>query len=736
MKEVIAYLHTHWDREWYREFQEFRLRLIEVFDEILELLVNNTIPSFYFDGQVSALEDYLEIRPEKTEIIKNLIKSKRLYIGPFYCSSDSFLVSGECLKRNLQIGMEIAKSFGESDFTGYIADSFGHSKDIPKLLTENNISSAFLWRGLGDFKADLSWQNINVTNLLQGYFQDFLHSSLSINQKAENLKKYLDKISINSSNVLLLPIGADHLACAKNIISTLNELNNIYTDYKIIFGSPFDYLKKISIREKVDGEFLDNSKTFLLKGVYSSRPYIKRANAQAQWLLTKIAEPLNNLASSHYGIKSRKSELNFAFKELIKNQAHDSIYGCCIDEAMDDVVSRYRTVITVANGIIKRITRDLECDNGDFSIINLSNYKYSGKIFLETEKILPPFINAVKVSSRKGFTDKKLYNINDIPITEDITQIHTYLIDVQNINPFSVTKILPEHICSNLYLKVTNNSIENNYIKIEIEKNQINVTDKISQEKYNNFIKIINRADIGDSYNFGALKNDREILAKIISAKVVSNHIKAELNVILNIDIPINSTEKGRTKSKNKCKIKLNFILYNQSKMAEISAKWINKSRNHILQIGFNLKNKIYSTISEDLFSTVERFFNPDYDIYKYIPAKRGTELKTNTAPLQRFVNAQNLTLITKGINEYEIHKNTLFLTMLRATGIISNPKNPCRGTPAGPPLVTPMLQCLGENYFNLAFTFTCNEKTMYELADEFYNTYVCLFSNLKPLNY
>ena len=25
---------THWDREWYREFEEFRLRLIEVFDEI------------------------------------------------------------------------------------------------------------------------------------------------------------------------------------------------------------------------------------------------------------------------------------------------------------------------------------------------------------------------------------------------------------------------------------------------------------------------------------------------------------------------------------------------------------------------------------------------------------------------------------------------------------------------------------------------------------------------------
>ena len=63
-KHVIAYLHTHWDREWYREYEIFRLRL-------LEMLSKNKIPCFYFDGQVSAIEDYLEMRPEKEELIRN-----------------------------------------------------------------------------------------------------------------------------------------------------------------------------------------------------------------------------------------------------------------------------------------------------------------------------------------------------------------------------------------------------------------------------------------------------------------------------------------------------------------------------------------------------------------------------------------------------------------------------------------------------------------------------------------
>lgn len=36
----IAHLvsHTHWDREWYRTFQRFRMRLVEVTDALLGLL--------------------------------------------------------------------------------------------------------------------------------------------------------------------------------------------------------------------------------------------------------------------------------------------------------------------------------------------------------------------------------------------------------------------------------------------------------------------------------------------------------------------------------------------------------------------------------------------------------------------------------------------------------------------------------------------------------------------------
>ena len=772
MKKVIAYVHSHWDREWYREFEEFRLRLIEVFDEILELLENNELPYFYFDGQTCALEDYLEIRSEKLPLIKQLIKEKKLRVGPFYCSADSFLSSGECLYRNFEIGIKTAQSLGETDFIGYFCDTFGHSKCIPYILKALNIDKACLWRGLGNLNADLNWDGIKTTYLIQGYFQDFLNYDISIEKKAENLKKYLDKICVKSADNLLLPIGADHLAVAKNLKEQVNKLNNIYKDYKIKISTPFEYFDKVcpskfrdkpsgcegNLRvvtskgelydgsdeeaaesdtrlnkdcQKVSGEFRDNSLNFILPGVYSSRIYIKQANADIQWLLSRIAEPLQALSSFYFGTKSRQKEIDYAYKTLIKNHAHDSIYGCNIDKVQNDILVRYDNTKSVVDGIIKRVIRDLSDEKGNLSVINLSNFEYSGKVFIETEKKLPKWLNALKISSKKGFTDKKLYNINDIPITEDITDINTYLIDVKNLPAFSLSQLEPENICKIDYLKTGASFIENENIKLEIKNKKIYLTDKLKNKTYKDFITITDRADIGDSYNFGALKNDKSLKAELISYKLQKNNIhRAVLNLTYIVEIPLNSTKKGRTKSKNKCKISINAILYNQSKMVEFKINWINKSKNHILQLCFNLEEKIYSAISEDLFGTVQRNFDPDYNIYKYIPAKRGVELKTNTAPMQRFVNTQNLTVFTKGNNEYEIIKNNLNITLLRATGIISNPKNPTRGTPAGPPLETPELQCIGENSASIAVAFTDNETEMFKLAEEFYNPCISLYTN------
>ncbi len=733
MKEVTAYVHSHWDREWYRDFEDFRLRLIEVFDCILNMLQTNKLDCFYFDGQTCALEDYLEIKPYNYNLIKKLTEQKKLRIGPFYCSTDSFLVSGECYCRNMEMGLNKSKELGETEFLGYLCDTFGHSASVIPILKFYNIDKACLWRGIGDLPADLDWDGIKVTNLIQGYFQDFLNLNLPIQKKAELLKKYIDKISVKSGENVLLPIGADHLCPPENVMAQIKDLNNIYTDYNIKIASPFEYFKKIKTRKKVKGEFLDNSLNFILPGVYSSRIYVKQANARSQWLLSRIAEPLNAIGTYFYNSLNKQNEINYAYKKLIQNHAHDSIYGCGTDSMDKQVMLRFSETDDVSLGVIKRVVRDLSSNNGSLSVINLSSFNYSGVIEINTDKQLPKWMNAVKIASSFGFTDEKLYNINEIPVTEDYKKIYKYLIDVKNIAPFSLKNIDKNTLCKTTYLKTAKNSIENKFIKFEIKNNKIILTDKKNNKQYKDFISITDIADIGDSYNFGALKGDKPISAELSKVELKeTNKIRCILSLNYLIDIPQNSTKKGRTKKSIKHKLNIDIILYNQSEFIEFFVNWNNKSKNHLLKIGFNLKEKITTTYNEDLFGITKRNFNPDFNIYDNLPKTKGKEVKPNTSPMQRFMKAQDFILITKGNQEYEVEKNKINLTLLRSTGVISNPKNPARTTPAGPPLETPNLQCIGKNTANFAVAFSRDNKSLFRLADEFYIPYVPLFTSHK----
>ena len=72
MKTTVHIIsHSHWDREWYQSFEKHRMKLIELVDNILEKAENDPeFGGFFLDGQTIALDDYLEVRPEKREQVE------------------------------------------------------------------------------------------------------------------------------------------------------------------------------------------------------------------------------------------------------------------------------------------------------------------------------------------------------------------------------------------------------------------------------------------------------------------------------------------------------------------------------------------------------------------------------------------------------------------------------------------------------------------------------------------
>lgn len=622
-KTVIAYLHTHWDREWYREFEVFRLRLLRVFDNILDLLENNKIPSFYFDGQVSALLDYLEIRPEKEEQIRKFIKEKKLFIGPCYTLVDEFLTDRTAFTKNLEIGLKISKDFGCTDFIGYLADTFGHSQNIPKIFKEFGIDKCVVWRGCGDFPAEFTFNGINTVNLIRGYFMDIFSAPMTIEQKANWLKGNLDLIAEKSGEYLLLPIGADHLGIEPDIAEQIKKVNSLLNDYEIELSNPFEYFELVKDKFSQfewNNELRDNSKTFILQGSYSARTKLKQYNVKCTYLLEQ-ADKLQQKYGSEYN-----SVIEYAYKLLLKNQAHDGICGCSTDLVHRENITRYEKIIQITNTIIEELRL---------------KYKFKTPI-MQSKELIPEY---KIVSKYFGVENSLLYDTQKIPVTEDFSEMY-------NLKYFPATK-------TDLKLEVKNGKIflsnsENKRVQIE-------------------FVRF---KDDGDTYNFGAIEDDLGEIAEVYSFK--NNIIKTSF-----FDVQI---EFGET---------VNFKI-----------EWDNKLKNHLWQVKFTLKKPITETYSEDLNSVIKREFNPNYDMRKHLPKTKGIEVKTNFAPMQRYVGAQGFGVITQGLTEYEVKEKSLLITLLRSTGIISNPHNPSRSTPAGPPINVPEAQQLGYNCaeFSLAF--------------------------------
>ena len=145
--DVRVVVHTHWDREWYRPFPQFRARLVALIDELLE---GRAGAPFLIDGQAAPLEDYLEIRPERAADISTSLRQGDLEAGPWYVLADALIPSGEGLVRNLLAGRRVMRSLRAAPpDVLYCPDSFGHPAFLPAIAQGFGYASIILWRGYG-----------------------------------------------------------------------------------------------------------------------------------------------------------------------------------------------------------------------------------------------------------------------------------------------------------------------------------------------------------------------------------------------------------------------------------------------------------------------------------------------------------------------------------------------------------------------------------------------------------
>ena len=373
--------HTHWDREWYTEFQNFRQRLVYNIDKLLELLEQQPgFRCFHLDGHTAWLLDYLEIRPENRKRIQKFIRHGRILMGDWFIMPDELLLSGESIVRNLLLGWSICEEFGgEPMIAGDVIDVFGHISQLPQIFKSFGMEGALLHRGTTgeNENSEMLWEGADGSEIMivkvyphLGYGDILALSEVKKEERADFVKDYeKKKTAFGTTNILFGLDGNDHTSARWDLGDSLEELNDMFEDTILIHSNFIDYFLELknalcdkygsewgkSLR-RFKGELRMPAKTGLfnetITGLGSSRVDLKQLNDKSETLLARYAEPLH-VWSKLTGGNCQKPFLDLAWKYLLLNHPHDSIVGCSIDEVHRDMYYNFRQTNSLAINSIR-----------------------------------------------------------------------------------------------------------------------------------------------------------------------------------------------------------------------------------------------------------------------------------------------------------------------------------------------------------------------------------------------
>lgn len=378
--------HSHWDREWYLPFEKHRFYLVKLMDELLDKLENDPeYKSFHLDGQTLAVDDYLEIKPEKRELVEKYIREKRIIIGPWYILQDAFLTSAEANVRNLIIGMRDSGKFGPFSKLGYFPDTFGVYGQAPQMLKQAGITSAAFGRGVKptgfnntvsdntNFESpysELNWQSPDGSSVLGILLANWYSNGNEIPTDKDEAKKFWDQKLAESKKYastdhLLYMNGCDHQPLQTDLPEAIHVAKELYPDVEFIHSNFEDYMKEVQVNlpknlQVVEGE-LRNQRTdgwSTLVNTASARIYLKQMNQANQIKLERLVEPMATIAYLH-GDEYPEDYIRHAWKQLMQNHPHDSICGCSVDEVHEEMVTRFKKVDQMTDMILEEQVENL-----------------------------------------------------------------------------------------------------------------------------------------------------------------------------------------------------------------------------------------------------------------------------------------------------------------------------------------------------------------------------------------
>jgi alpha-mannosidase len=230
------------------------------------------------------------------------------------------------------------------------------------------------------------------------------------------------------------------------------------------------------------------------------------------------------------------------------------------------------------------------------------------------------------------------------------------------------------------------------------------------------FGRLVDGGDAGDTYNWCPPR--RDILVEGPERVVVSDAVGGPVTGVIVIRStyrwPLRSNLDARSDETEAVKVTTTIELRAGERFVRVRHAFTNPCTGHRLRVHLPLPSSATTSRAECAFTVVERG----------LEAEGGpTELPLPTFPSRRFVQAGGLTVAHEGLLEYELvgirddGAHELALTLLRATGTLSQRPMATRPLPAGPIDELTGSQSLGHQ--SLHYVVALGDVDPFALADD-----------------
>lgn len=729
-KRYCLISHTHWDREWYLPFENFRMRLVDLIDNLLDILKEDKEYRFHLDAQTIVLEDYLTIRPSRKRELEDHIRHGRILVGPWYVQNDFHLTDGEATVRNLMIGTEMAGEFGASMPIGYAADQFGLISQLPQILYKAGLRDCVFGRGFDRGTTEFFWETEDGSKVLCEHMRFWYNNAQRLSPDPEGALNLVRNCGRNctaancaTGNYLLMN-GVDHLEAQEDLTEIMDKVRPMLDEDEEIFQDTLpEFMQRL--RREVEengielktfrGEFRDNGASNVLTGTLSSRTYLKQANARSQVELERELEPLCTLLSAA-GIKDYPHDyLHYLWKLLIENHPHDSICGCSVDAVHEHMMDRFDRIHENTTDLFSRAMDELSSHleplkvDGEYKIIllNATSRASDAPVRAVVDVMKEEDCGGIELYDENGNTvpfvyekcepdvGRRILSPINLPGESRIAR-YTIVVDAGVIEGYSYrtlsVKVSDKPAVEAGISDCAADVMENENLRVKINSDgTADVTDKRSGREYKNLLAFEDTADRGTLYNY--VHGDP-------AGDITTYGTKAEITAVENNELIQKRTVKltikaDREEASGEIGITMTLTLAKGAEMLDVQLEIDNALENHRLRALVPTGIKADSNFASQPYDVLER---SKVSIYPYDSDHPSSDFAAVEG------DGHGIALFHEGLYEYEQmtdENDTLALTVLRSVGRITGEWEE-RNTMTQL-WVTPGGQCIGKNTAHFA---------------------------------